>query len=184
MPDGGIHHRHLCIQWDVCNEMLIWDGQSVDGMPVVSKEALIARMARLCDVVPDDVELGIRLCYGEFGATRFAPKDTAKMVDFANTLVGSIKHELAYLHIPVPADRDDDAFHRPLGDLKLRNGTELFLGLIHPEDGVEGTKARIAAAHRYARDFGVATECGMARVRSEEMVRNLLRIHAEVCAGN
>jgi hypothetical protein len=30
-------------------------------------------------------------------------------------------------------------------------------------------------------DFGIATECGMARARSEETVRALLKIHAECC---
>jgi hypothetical protein len=37
------------------------------------------------------------------------------------------------------------------------------------------------AARRYVRKFGIATECGMARARSEETVRALLKIHAEIC---
>ena len=28
-----IPHRDLCIQWDVCNEMVIWDGQVTDAVP-------------------------------------------------------------------------------------------------------------------------------------------------------
>jgi methionine synthase II (cobalamin-independent) len=71
-----------------------------------------------------------------------------------------------------------------LSGLKLLDGTELYLGVVHAKDGVEGTKARIAAAHRYVPEFGIATECGMARARSEETVRTLLKIHAQVCAGN
>jgi hypothetical protein len=70
-----------------------------------------------------------------------------------------------------------------LRDLKLGNGTALFLGLVHAKDGVDGAKARIAAARHYAPDFGIATECGMARSRSEETVRTLLKIHADVCGG-
>ena len=84
--------------------------------------------------------------------------------------------------MPVPIDRRDDEFHRPLRDLKLATGTELFLGVVHAKDGVEGTKARIAAARQYAPKFGIATECGMARARSEDTVRTLLKIHADVCA--
>ena len=106
------------------------------------------------------------------------------MVDFANALSNSIKHRLAYIHMPVPIDRRDDEFHRPLRDLKLAAGTELFLGVVHAKDGVEGTKARIAAARQYAAKFGIATECGIARARSEDTVRTLLKIHADVCAGN
>ena len=180
-----IPHRDLCIQWDVCNEMVIWDGQPSEAVPSgVSREALIARMQRLCAAVPDDVELGLHLCYGDFGARHFVePKDAAKMVEFANALAAAVRHKLAYIHMPVPVDRSDDAFHRPLGDLELDAGTALFLGLVHAKDGVAGAKARIAAARRYAPAFGIATECGMARARSEETVRTLLKIHADVCAG-
>jgi hypothetical protein len=84
--------------------------------------------------------------------------------------------------MPVPIERSDDAFHAPLRDLQLGD-TELFLGLVHAKDGVAGTKARLAAAQRYAPKFGIATECGMARARSEETVRTLLQIHADICAG-
>ncbi len=180
-----IPHHDLCIQWDVCNEMVVWDGQHSDAVPAdVPRDALLARMERLCAAVPDDVELGIHLCYGDFGARHFVePKDAGKMVEFANALARSIKHKLAYIHMPVPIERNDDAFHQPLRDLKLAEGTELFLGLVHARDGVEGANARIAAARRYAPHFGVATECGMARARSEETVRALLKIHAEVCKG-
>ncbi|MGB6171858.1 MAG: hypothetical protein WBG12_07835, partial [Xanthobacteraceae bacterium] len=68
--------------------------------------------------------------------------------------------------------------------LKLGDDTALFLGVVHAKDGVDGAKARIAAARRYAPEFGIATECGMARARKEETVRTLLKLHADVCAGS
>ena len=181
-----IPHHDLCIQWDVCNEMVIWDGQPSAAVPAdVPRAQLLDRIKRLCAAVPDDVELGLHLCYGDFGAKHFVePKDAARMVDFANALTQSIPRKLAYIHMPVPVERSDDAFHRPWRDLKLGDGTELFLGLVHAKDGVAGAKARIAAARRYAPPFGVATECGMARSRSEETVRTLLKIHADLCAGD
>jgi len=37
----------------------------------------------------------------------------------------------------------------PLANLRLDQGTELYLGLVHAQDGVEGTKNRIAAANKY-----------------------------------
>ena len=180
-----IPHRDLCIQWDVCNEMVVWDGQASDAVPAgVPREELIARMQRLCATVPVDVELGLHLCYGDFGARHFVePKDAAKMVEFANALTRASQHKLAYIHMPVPIERSDDAFHKPLADLALGNDTELFLGLVHAKDGVAGTKARVAAARRYAPEFGIATECGMARARSEQTLRTLLKIHADICAG-
>jgi hypothetical protein len=180
-----IPHGDLCIQWDVCNEMVMWDGQPTDAVPGTEPhEKIIARMQRLCAAVPEDVELGLHLCYGDFGARHFVePKDAAKMVEFANALAESIMRPIAYIHMPVPIERSDDAFHRPLADLKLKDGTQLFLGVVHAKDGVEGAKARMAAARGYAPKFGIATECGMARARSEETVRTLLKIHADVCAN-
>ncbi len=179
-----IPHRDLCIQWDVCNEMVVWDGQKTDAVPFADepRDKILARMQRLCATIPDDVELGLHLCYGDFAGKHFIePKDAAAMVDFANALSRAIPHKLAYIHMPVPIDRSDEAFHRPFRDLKLNAGTALFLGVVHAKDGAEGTKARIAAARRHAPDFGIATECGMARARSEEIVRSLLKIHAACC---
>jgi hypothetical protein len=181
-----IPHRELCIQWDVCNEMCIWDGQKTDAVPHGDEphDQILARLQRLCAAVPADVELGVHLCYGDFGARHFVePKDAAKLVEFANALVKTIAHPLAYIHMPVPMARSDDAFHRPLRDLALGPGTELYLGVVHAGDGVEGAKARIAAAQRHAAKFGIATECGMARARSEQTVRKLLEIHAAVLAA-
>jgi methionine synthase II (cobalamin-independent) len=181
-----IPHHDLCIQWDLCNEMVIWDGQKTDAVPFADEphEKIIARVQRLCTAIPEDVELGLHLCYGDFGAKHFVePKDAAAMVDFANALARAITHKLAYIHMPVPIERSDDTFHLPFRDLKLKDGTALFLGVVHAKDGVEGTKARIATARRYAPEFGIATECGMARARSEQITRTLLRIHAECCAA-
>ena len=181
-----IPHRDLCIQWDLCNEMVIWDGQKTSAVPYpeVPRAALLARMPRICADVPDDVELGLHLCYGDFAGHHFVePKDASAMVDFANALARTITHKLAYIHMPVPIERTDDAFHRPFGDLALADGTELYLGVVHASDGVEGAKARIGAAGRYAPRFGIATECGMARARTEATVRSLLGIHAEVCGS-
>jgi hypothetical protein len=48
--------------------------------------------------------------------------------------------------------------------------------------GAAPTRKRIDAAAMYAPDFGIATECGMVRCRTPEMVRTLLKIHAEASA--
>jgi methionine synthase II (cobalamin-independent) len=181
-----IPHKDLCIQWDICNEMIAWDGQETGAVPHANqpREELLERQRRLCAGIPADVEVGIHLCYGDFAGRHFVePKDATKMVEFANELARTATHKLAYIHMPVPIERSDDAFYRPLANLKLPAGTDLYLGVVHAKDGVEGTKARIAAAQRYAPAFGVATECGMARARSEEIVRSLLSIHAAVCSA-
>jgi hypothetical protein len=59
---------------------------------------------------------------------------------------------------------------------KLKSGTELYLGLIHLTDGIEGAKRRATAAKRFVSDFGVATECGFGR-RPPETIPDLIRLH-------
>jgi hypothetical protein len=93
-------------------------------------------------------------------------------------LTHAIAHPLAYIHMPVPIERDDDPFFAPLDQLKLPRETELYLGLVHGKDGVEGTRKRIAAASKHVHGFGVACECGIARARRPDLVKSILQVHA------
>jgi hypothetical protein len=77
----------------------------------------------------------------------------------------------------VPIDRADADYFRPLGKLDHGNLRQLFLGLLHEQDGIEGAKRRMAAADRFINDYGVATECGLGR-RKPEIVAQLLKLHA------
>ena len=177
-----IPHQDLCIQWDICIEMVLWDGRwRFMRNPFADLQSqIMARLARLSAAVPEDVELGFHLCYGDWDAKHFVePEDANKLVEFANALAANARHPIAYIHMPVPIDRSDEAYFRPLRELKLGSDTELYLGLVHA-DGVDATKKRIAAASPFATEFGIATECGMARCRTPELVRTLLKIHAEV----
>jgi hypothetical protein len=176
----AIPHEDLCLQWDFCHEMIILDGQPQTQFPTVkaSMADIMARMARLAAAVPPEVELGVHLCYGDFAAKHFTePKDMGRMVEVANALVGAVKRPITYLHMPVPIGRADDAYFLPLEKLSFKG--ELYLGLIHAADGVEGTRKRMAAAARHAPGFGIACECGIARARKPELVKRLLEIHAQ-----
>src|SRR5579871_6840275 len=62
----SIPHADLAIQWDVCIEMIQWDGRSplmppFPGMDSVFRQAFAA----LAGAVPAHVELGFHLCYGD-----------------------------------------------------------------------------------------------------------------------
>jgi len=180
----AIPHQDLCIQWDFCHEMIILDGQSQNWFPLInaSMPEIMARMARICAIIPNDVELGIHLCYGDFGAKHFIePKDAGRMVEVANAMARSILRPITYIHMPVPLSRTDEDFFKPLHDLKLAAETELYLGLVHAADGAEGTRKRMEVARKYVGDFGVAAECGISRARKPDLVRKILAIHAEVC---
>jgi len=78
--------------------------------------------------------------------------------------------------MPVPISRSDDAYFAPLRQLEFAG--ELYLGVVHAGDGVDGTKKRMATASKYAPKFGIACECGIARARKPELVRRVLEIHA------
>jgi len=177
----AIPHQDLAIQWDVCIEMVIWDGgypsiPSFPGMEKVFGESF----ARLGGAVPADVELGFHLCYGDLDAAHFVePRDTAKMVELGHLILESVKRPFQWLHMPVPIARSDEAFFGPLRDLRLPSNTELYLGLVHAADGVEGTRRRMAAASRYVKEYGIASECGIARARRPDLVRQILQTHAD-----
>jgi methionine synthase II (cobalamin-independent) len=180
---AAIPHRDLCIQWDVCYEMIAWDGQPQEFFPpiTVTHDEIIAPFPRLCAAIPNDVELGIHLCYGDFGARHaIEPQDAGKLVEIANALAKAITHEIAYIHMPVPRARNDEGYFKPLDGLRLDPDTGLYLGVVHA-DGAEATRQRIAAASKHAKEFGIATECGMARQRTPELVQTLLDVHA-ACA--
>jgi methionine synthase II (cobalamin-independent) len=180
---AAIPHEDLCIQWDVCYEMIAWDGQPQDFFPpiTVSHDEIIAPIARLSAAIPPDVELGFHLCYGDFGAKHaIEPKDAGKLAEISNALAAAVKRPIAYIHMPVPRARSDDAYFKPLAGLKLSPATRLYLGVVHT-DGPDATNQRIAAARKYVDDFGIATECGMARQRTPALVQSLLDVHA-ACA--
>jgi methionine synthase II (cobalamin-independent) len=182
-----IPHADLCIQWDVCHDMIVWDGQPQDQFPLVnaSRDEIAARFARICTPVPADVELGFHLCYGDFGGKHFFDPVTARhIVDMANAIAHVVKHKIAYVHLPVPLPRATDDFFAPMRNFALAAGTEIYLGLIHAADGIAGANRRIEHARKFVPKFGVATGCGFARARKSDLVHWLLAIHAEVMKGS
>ena len=178
---AAIPHRDLALQWDVCIEMIQWDGRTpYMPAPPTMEQTFRGAFARLTAPVPADVELGFHLCYGDMDAKHFVePIDLGKAVELANVIIESSSHAVQWLHMPVPANRDDAAYFEPLAKLKRGPETELYLGLVHASDGVDGTVRRMRAASRFASDFGIATECGIARARTLETVRKIMQVHAE-----
>jgi hypothetical protein len=98
-------------------------------------------------------------------------------VKIANSISSGIERNLDWIHMPVPRDRSDDAYFEPLTGLNLQSETELYLGLVHFTDGVQGAQRRIDTAQKHTPEFGVATECGFGR-RPPETVVPLMEIHS------
>jgi hypothetical protein len=176
---AAIPHQDLSLQWDVCIEMLQFDGRwRLPRFPGI-EDAFRATFGRLTSAVPPDVDLGIHLCYGDLDAKHFVePQDLGRAVDLANLIVGCAGRPLAYVHMPVPINRADDAYFAPLTGLQLPSGTDLYLGLVHAADGVEGTRRRMATAQQFVSEFGIASECGIARARRPDIVMDILQVSA------
>ena len=126
-----------------------------------------------------DVELGYHFCYGDFAHRHFKePEDTTAFVSIANGLAEGVSRPISWLHLPVPRKRTDDKYFAPMRDLRLQPGTELYLGLIHHTDGLDGACERMRAARKVISAFGVATECGAGR-RQTETIQELLQLHMD-----
>ena len=176
---ASIPHDRLSIQWDTAVEFALLEGV----MPTYIQDVeagIVERLVRLGNLVPEPVELGFHLCYGDSGHRHFCePSDASKLVFVANAVASGVSRPINWVHLPVPRERDDEHYFRPLEDLQLQPATELYLGLIHFTDGAQGANRRIDAAARHCHGFGVATECGFGR-RPRETLACLLEIHTEV----
>ncbi len=180
---AAIPHDQLAIQWDTAVEFALWEGVVWKTHFVDTHQGIIDRLVRIGERVPADVEMGYHLCYGDAGHQHFVqPKDATNLTTVANAVSARVQRPINWIHMPVPRDRSDDAFFAPLKHLALHPETELYLGLVHLTDGVEGTQKRIAAAERAVTNFGVATECGFGR-RPAETVAPLMQIHHDVVSG-
>jgi hypothetical protein len=159
---NSLPRDRIAIQWDVCQEVLAWEGYYEPGR-VDFKTETIGVLARIGDAVPEPVELGYHLCYGSPADEHMVqPKDTGVMVEMTNAVSAAVKRSIQFFHLPVPKGRTDDAYFAPLDGLKLKPGSGLYLGLIHHDD-MAGDATRLAAARKHAHVDGIGTECGMAR---------------------
>ena len=176
--------RDLAVQWDIAVEIT----QSLDnpkgGMRDFGQAELADAVARALDCLPDEVEGGIHLCYGDAGEDKHYvnPRDMGAMVSFHNAIAARARHGIGWVHMPVPKERDDEAYYAPLAGLKLRPETELMLGLVHRLDGIEGAKHKVAAARKFAPAFGIGTECGMGRYFAPETIPEVFALHRQVAA--
>src|SRR5215470_1246827 len=181
---AGIPHDELAIQFDIASAVFARLERNQPTAYGKTKGEMQERfteiVTRLANRVPADVDLLFHFCYGDAGHKHVVePTDMGDMVEFANRLRRRVHRPIRLIHMPVPRGRTDDAYFAPLGRLDLAPDTELCLGLVHYTDGVDGTKARLAAARRHVERFSIATECGFGR-RDPATIPELLRIHAEV----
>jgi len=170
----------IAIQWDVCQEILMWEGY-YDAQRPNYKDEIFSVLGAIGDGVPEPVELGYHLCYGSPRDEHLVqPKDTANMVEMTRGIVAAVNRPVQFIHLPVPKERDDDAYFAPLKGLELPAATDLYLGLIHYADDA-GDARRLAVAQKYTQVNGIGTECGWGR-GDPDRIAGLLASHVKAAA--
>jgi len=178
-----IPHRDLAIQFDVASAVFARLQRNETGAYGRTKDEMLDRfadiLAGLANRVPAEADLLFHFCYGDSNHRHVVePESMADMVEMAGRLDARVTRPINLLHMPVPRNRDDEAYFAPLRQLRLRPETELALGLVHYTEGLEGTRRRIETARGFVRHFSIGTECGFGR-RDPATIPALLRIHAE-----
>jgi hypothetical protein len=186
---AGIPHEDLAIQWDTAVEFALIESVNIRIHSLTAwfddvLGGVVDRAVRQASRVPDDVELGYHLCYGDVEEQHFVqPKDAGNLAAFLRGLLSAAPRRIDFVHLPVPVERDDAEYFVPLQDVRVPEGTDVYLGLVHHEDGVEGAERRIAAARTALPRFGIATECGFGRGPAER-TGPLLDLHRKIAEAH
>jgi methionine synthase II (cobalamin-independent) len=145
----------------------------------ISRDDMVSMLARLGEAVPAGADLGYHCCYGNFNLKHFVePANMGDMVDVMNEVMGKLSRAVQFIHMPVPLNRFDEGYFRPLENLRCGVDCEIYLGLVHDADGVEGALRRAGTARKFLSHFGISTECGLAQ-RTPQNIRQILQIEAD-----
>ena len=180
-----VPHDRLAFQWDTAVEFGIARERVSGVLPRRPRPGILERLARYASWVPDDVELGYHLCYGDADHAHFKqPDDASKLVDIANAVAAALDRSLNWIHMPVPRDPDDEAYFGPLADLRLAPTTRPSCtwgwsttptGSREPNDG-------LPRPGRVAPRFGSRPSPGSGR-RPPESIPPLFEVHAAPTAS-
>lgn len=172
---AALPNDRIAIQWDVLQEILVWENYFSDRDADYSDQ-IRSTLAKIGNAVPKPIELGYHLCYGSPKDQHLVqPKDAATMVAIIQEILEEVRRPVEFFHLPVPKERTDPDFFKPLANLSLPSASELYLGLVHLNDD-DGNRTRLASARQFINVTGVGTECGWGR-GDPERVRALLETH-------
>jgi ubiquinone/menaquinone biosynthesis C-methylase UbiE len=174
----AVPNDQLALQWDTNFEFGMLEGDLRTWFSDV-KGGILERLIRLSRTVPAEVELGFHFCYGDGKDERRRPQTDLRLaVEVANALAASIGRPLHWLHMPAAGDPAAIDFFAPLHELRLHAETELYLGLLRPDEPPSRALERAAVAYELAGEHGLATPCGWGRL-APARVPELLSAHVE-----
>jgi len=175
---AGIPHRELTLQWDIPFEIAVWEGARATYLSK-PREQVIEKLARVIALADADVETGLHVCYGDVSHRHWKEPDLDLMVKLVNSLLQALPRRLNYIHMPIPKHWTEPSHYKKLGDLRLPAETQVYLGLIHDSDGLDGAKRRISSASQHLNRFGAAASCGLGRRQPDDIPR-ILSLHRDV----
>jgi hypothetical protein len=178
----------LQFQFDLAQEfvdMASGDARGIADWPDATLEEKIQRHAatlpELAGNVPDGARLGFHWCYGTWGG--WPMKDMADLglcVRMTKEALARVERRVDYVHMPALKHPRPD-FFAPLADLEGED-VDVYLGIIHHTDGVEGFTERMDMARRYRDRFGIASVCGYGRIDPAELP-HVLAVHRDCAAA-
>lgn len=190
---AAVPHPDIAVQWDVAVEIGALEIGALEadrgdtGTPTFA--AIVERLARYVDRVPEDVPVGLHLCYGDRGHRHFVePASLDLQVRVANALCGAARRAVDWFSLTVPQYQREEAFFAPLRTLRAGEENEVYLSLVpyHParqEPGTTGEQVRLVDHHLGRASWGISTECGMGRAEPDE-IPVLLDTHREIVAAH
>jgi hypothetical protein len=186
---ASVPHEDLAVQWDVGSEFVILGGARPGATSAdMTVEGVASRLLPCIDEVPDDIPVGVHLCYGDFmHRHEVEPESLQPQVYVVNALNAKARRDLSWVSFTVPQYQKDPKYFASLASLKLPSDTELYFGIIpyHPSDQAPGTTERQAELidanlpGAPNREWGISTECGMGRVDRLDVL-NLIDTHREL----
>jgi hypothetical protein len=188
---AAIPPDEAAVQWDVAVEFGVLEEAFGPG-GAQAFDLIVASLMRCVDQVPDEVPVGLHLCYGDYGHTHFKqPESLAMQVRVLNAVAAAASRPVSFASFTVPQYQRDEAYFAPLADM-ADHGIELNFALVpyHPDEQAAGTTddqvrlidAALASSAGGGREWGICTECGMGRVDRAD-VPALLDLHREILAA-
>lgn len=174
-------HEELSIQWDLPTELVTVQGWFPN--PLANEAAIYDTVAEVTSWVPEDVDVGYHLCYGDskFGASPFMgkegqcpfhhkdegrhilPPDISTVVRVSNALTTAVGRPINFIQAATMRDWSKPEHWSALADLQISPVTQFYLGLVHASDGIDAARARRDIVSKFLPRFGISTECGLGR---------------------
>lgn len=159
---AALPNERISYQWDIAPEVLLWEGYMPERLPGY-KEDIWNSLSAVGDGVPASIDIGYHLCYGSPADEHMVqPTDLQVCVDMLNGVFDRLQRSVQFVHVPVPVDRNDDDYFRPLENLRLPSETEFYVGCIHPGEEA-GNLQKWQCANAHTRVTGFGSECGWGR---------------------